>query len=317
MKRVKPLLLVLALLGWGFGCSEPEASGTNTNWLRACDVSTECGNLGCTCGVCTPSCNSDADCVAVGGICSSADSSVAECRGASSQRICLPACSPTTPCAAGSLCYRGACVHGLPAMDCAEHPDALVCEDFEGTLDAYRPIVTSGNQVQSVAVASPSGARALESQVLVAPSTAYLRADFTPRSTGTLSVRSWIQIPAGQTSYDLAPIGFWSDEETAWALRVVAKDGQLQAWSYTTPLAGGAKLSLGEWHCLQSTLEVAETGHFQVTLDGSTLLDVTDFDTLPVGGIGAVSVGSLWAGAPATILIDRVLVGPTPTGCWD
>lgn len=315
MNRVRPLAIGLVCVFWG--CSEPEASGTNTNWLRACQDSTECGSFGCACGHCTSSCESDADCAAVGGICSSTESTLAECRGTVTERLCLPPCDASGRCEAGQICYRGACTHTLAPMSCADHPGALVCEDFEGPLDAYRPIVTSGNRVQAVEIATPSGARALESQVLVAPSTAYLRADFDPLSTGSLSMRSWIQVPASQTSYDLAPMGFWSDEETAWALRVVAKDDRLEAWSYTAPLAGSAVLTLGEWHCLQVTLEIAESGRVRIALDGDPVVDVANFDTLPVGGIGAVAVGSLWAGAAATILVDRVLVGPTPSSCWD
>lgn len=63
---------------------------------------------------------------------------------------------------------------------------------------------------------------------------------------------------AKESTYDLAPIGFWSEEGTEWALRMVAKDRRLQTWSYTPPLEGSAAVCLGEWHCLESTLDVAE-----------------------------------------------------------
>jgi hypothetical protein len=191
-----------------------------------------------------------------------------------------------------------------------------VCEDFEGSLDGYQTSITSGNSVGAVIVATPSGARALEANVQVAPSTAYLRANFTPVSSGSLSMRGWFLIPAGQTAYDLAPLAFWSDQEQAWALRLVAKDGQLQAWSYTTPLAGSSSFSAGEWHCIETTLDIADAGRVRVSLDGVSVIDMSNTDTLPTGGIGAIAMGSEWAGASASILIDRVLAGPTPAGCW-
>ncbi len=310
--RAHSLIFVVATLG----CGQPqEGTGTNTNWLRVCANTSECGGLACSCGHCTPTCTTDADCAPVGGICSSADSTTLECQGTASARLCLPRCASSADCGPSQVCYRGACTHSLAPENCADHPDALVCEDFEGALDAYSTSITSGNTAGGVTVATPSGARALEADVLVAPSTAYLRADFPPISTGSLSMRGWVQVPAGQTTYDLAPLAFWSDQDQAWALRVVAKDGQLQAWSYTTPLSGSAPISVGEWHCVQATIDVAAAGRVQVSLDGTSVVDVSNIDTLPTGGIAAVAMGSEWAGATATILVDRVLVGPTAAGC--
>jgi hypothetical protein len=224
---------------------------------------------------------------------------------------------PEPPIPLGQLCHHGTCTDALRPATCANYPGALVCEDFEGALDAYLPVVTAGNSVQAATLAV-SGGRALEARVLVAPSTAYLRADFTPLSAGTLAVRGWIQVPAGQTSYDLAPLGFWASEEPAWALRVVAKDGRLEAWSYTTPLPGSAPLSAAEWHCVQAQIDVADgAGRVRISLDGLSVVDASNVDTLPSGGIGSVAMGTLWAGAAATVLVDRVLVGPVAVGCWE
>ncbi len=300
------------------GCSDPEGAGTNTNWLRVCQSDGECGGLTCACGRCTSGCAVDADCAALGGICSPRDSTLLQCRGGQDRPLCLAACTTSEDCHSGQVCLRGTCTDTLTAASCADHPDALVCEDFEGSVAQYLPVVTAGNAADTVAVATPSGARALEARVLVAPSTAYLRADFTPVLSGVVAMRGWFQLPAGQTTYDLAPLGFWAAGEPEWALRVVAKDGRLEAWSYTTPLAGSAELSVGEWHCVEATIGVADsTGSVQITLDGSLVVDATGVDTLPSGGIGSLAMGTEWAGATATILVDRVLVGSTATGCWN
>jgi hypothetical protein len=220
-------------------------------------------------------------------------------------------------CLSGQVCHRGTCTDALVPTRCADHPDALVCEDFEGAVDAYLPVVTAGNAAETIAVATPSGTRALEARALVAPSTAYLRADFAPLLSGVLAFRAWFQVPAGQTTYDLAPLGLWAAQEPEWALRVVAKDGRLEAWSYTTPLSGSAELSVGEWHCVEATIGIAATGNVQIALDGNLAVDAGNVDTLPNGGIGSVAMGTEWAGATATILVDRVLVGPAPVGCWN
>lgn len=311
--RAHGLVLTVFLLG----CGQPqEGTGTNTNWLHACTSASECGTLACSCGRCTPTCTNDADCVPLGGICSSVEASTLECRGTPDTRLCLPRCASATDCSANQICYRGACTHSLAAANCKDYSDALVCEDFEGAIDGYQTSITSGNAVNSVSVPTPSGSHALRADVVVAPSTAYLRANFTPVSTGSLSVSGWIQVPAEQTAFDLAPLAFWSDQEQAWALRVVTKDSQLQAWSYTTPLEGSAPFSLGEWHCVQVVIDVADAGRVRVNLDGNVVVDMADTDTLPTGGIGAITMGSEWADATATVLVDRVLAGPMAADCW-
>jgi hypothetical protein len=308
----------LGLLGAALGCSSPQDAGTNTNWLRACGSTAECDGLACTCGRCTSACTVDADCTAVGGVCGTGDSARLQCRGAENPPFCLAGCTASQDCLSGQVCYLGTCTDALAPTRCGDHPDALVCEDFENALDAYLPVVTTGNAAEAIAVATPSGARALEARVLVAPSTAYLRADFTPLLSGVLALRGWFQVSAGQTTYDLAPLGFWAEEEPEWALRVVAKDGRLEAWSYTTPLAGSAELSVGTWHCVEATIDIADAaGSVRIALDGQPVVDAANVDTLPNGGIGSVAMGTEWAGATATILVDRVLVAPTPAGCWD
>jgi hypothetical protein len=307
----------LGLLSAVLGCSDPQGAGTNTNWLRVCQSGEECGGLACTCGRCTSACSVNADCAALGGVCSTRDSAQLQCRGADARSLCLAGCTTSQDCLSGQVCHRGTCTDALAQASCADHPDSLVCEDFEGAVDAYLPVVTAGNAAETIAVATPSGARALEARVLVAPSTAYLRADFAPVLSGVLALRGWFQVPTGQTTFDLAPLGLWAAGEPEWALRVVAKDGRLEAWSYTTPLTGSAEFSLGEWHCVEATIGIADTGSVQIALDGNPVIDATGVDTLPNGGIGSVAMGTEWAGATATILVDRVLVGSAATGCWN
>src|SRR5690606_23559121 len=65
------------------GCSSnsgPQATGTKTDWLIACDAETACDaelNLSCLCGICTAVCSSDADCKK--GVCGSEIATSATC----------------------------------------------------------------------------------------------------------------------------------------------------------------------------------------------------------------------------------------------
>jgi hypothetical protein len=110
MTRLAPLALVFAVVA----CS-PEAGpevGSQTNWLIVCDSSAECGDLECTCGACTASCESDADCEGLDGascVAAGNEGSTALCGGRAAQGgVCLPRCEQS--CEDGTSCVAGVCV---------------------------------------------------------------------------------------------------------------------------------------------------------------------------------------------------------------
>lgn len=107
-------LLLSSLL---VACGESAQGGdTQTNWLKECQVSTECGDLECICGRCTRLCEAR-EC---GGV-----SAEARCFPATNQGVqkiceeseptamCLRGCESAGQCASGEQCLEGACV---PAM---------------------------------------------------------------------------------------------------------------------------------------------------------------------------------------------------------
>lgn len=114
--RYRSGLVCLLLIG---GCSEPTSTpqvGSNTNWLTACDLGAECSaSLSCNCGVCSKTCESDADCSSFSDtVClPQADTAAkALCGGSvtwASQGICLPRCEPGG-CGEQLACALGACV---------------------------------------------------------------------------------------------------------------------------------------------------------------------------------------------------------------
>jgi hypothetical protein len=314
-RAVVAALLALA----GSGCGQPESrSGTKTNWLRACAEDDDCGpSLQCLCGRCSVPCTTNDGCEA-DAICASDAAALLQCHGELAT-ACLASCTTSAECEAGQLCHHGTCTDSLPPAACGTDTEALVCEDFEADLPTLVPVVTAGNTVAASAVPTPSGQRALEAIVTAAPSVAYLRADIPAQLGGTLFLRGWVRTPDTDAGYDLAPLGLWASSETEWALRLVVKDAMLEVWSYTTPLTDPVPVVPGAWHCLQATITVGEapTGQVDLQLDGAPVGMATELDTLPDGGIDGLTMGTQWAGAPATIQVDRVYLGPSAVTCWD
>lgn len=92
--------------------SSPQV-GSQTNWLRACELSDVCGEFACVCGTCTISCDDQSDCDEQGlGSCVPAEDpgATASCQGQSSGTgMCLPRCDEE-PCPGESSCLAGVCV---------------------------------------------------------------------------------------------------------------------------------------------------------------------------------------------------------------
>jgi hypothetical protein len=108
----------LVLVACALACSDPHPgpqSGSNSNWLRACDTEDACdSSLGCQCGACTQACKSDADCASLPNawcVLQAESAAQALCAGSDawpSSGMCRPRCRPGT-CDAGQVCALGAC----------------------------------------------------------------------------------------------------------------------------------------------------------------------------------------------------------------
>lgn len=104
-------LLASSLL---LACNESVHGGdTQTNWLKECEESAECGGLECVCGRCTRPCEAsqcgglgeDASCFpathqAVQSVCSTGEATA----------MCLKGCENAGQCGSGQQCLDGACV---------------------------------------------------------------------------------------------------------------------------------------------------------------------------------------------------------------
>lgn len=298
----------------GPGCGDPQVGvGTNTNWMRACDETADCGDEdACLCGRCTSECASDDDCAE--GVCAPAPSAALQCAGEPT-RTCQPSCDDDDDCDSGRLCHHGVCADSFAAA-CPE--GALYCQDFEDDLGGALPVVTSGNTLERVEVRTPSGEFALEAVVTAAPSVSYLRAAVPLQSSGELYLSGWVRVPTEEL-HDVAPLAYWAAADEGWALRAVIKDGSVSLWSNTTPHTDSIPLSRGEWACITIAVTVGDgaAGSARLFVDGEQLAEAVDIDTLPATGIEAITMGTLWAGNPATVLVDRVIASTSPISCYE
>jgi len=109
-----PLLLLAGALALGCEArSRPLTIDSQTNWLRACEIDSQCGDSQCVCGVCTSPCGDDTACQGLAGSsCVAADEpgSIAECGGTRVPKLglCLPRCTDGS-CASGQMCVAGVC----------------------------------------------------------------------------------------------------------------------------------------------------------------------------------------------------------------
>jgi glucuronoarabinoxylan endo-1,4-beta-xylanase len=106
------LLLSFAALTLGACQAEEPQTGSQTNWLKSCTKSEDCGDLSCVCGTCTLTCDSEeacgdlgsSECVQVGDV-----GAVALCNGLTPEApLCLQHCEPGS-CPDGSHCVAGVC----------------------------------------------------------------------------------------------------------------------------------------------------------------------------------------------------------------
>lgn len=88
--------------------------GGETNWLRACDVDSECALGSCVCGLCSEGCADDTECPE-GLRCETLSSTLYAnaCGGRGDVRgLCAPRCGEDGDCGAAQVCADGACMPG-------------------------------------------------------------------------------------------------------------------------------------------------------------------------------------------------------------
>lgn len=111
--RACALSTALGLLGVACDPFDGPQTGSQTNWLRLCQIEAQCGGLECLCGTCTHACSDDEGCADLEGascVRSAAAGAIAQCGGREppSAGLCLPRCK-SDECRNGTACVAGAC----------------------------------------------------------------------------------------------------------------------------------------------------------------------------------------------------------------
>lgn len=97
-------------------CGETASEiGSETNWSKSCDDSSECGENACICGACSRRCEADADCDGLArGVCATegSEGQMYQCGEAAESQagLCMPRCETARDCAEGRRCVAGSCV---------------------------------------------------------------------------------------------------------------------------------------------------------------------------------------------------------------
>jgi hypothetical protein len=113
----------LLLGAFALGCEPrngPKTIDSQTNWLRSCQIDSQCGEYACVCGVCTSPCTEESACAdsesASSCVIANEPGAIAQCGGVPSVRfegMCLPRCDAETPCPVTNQDSRNMCVAGV------------------------------------------------------------------------------------------------------------------------------------------------------------------------------------------------------------
>lgn len=143
-------LLASCLVG---ACSDSERSGdTQTNWLKICKASDECGSLECVCGRCSKSCDaSDCNDVAAEAVCFPAAHQGVQsiCEGREATAMCLAGCESEAQCGRDEQCLDGACVPSdSPPVGTTDDPSGF-CQLWVDSFATYMESCGCGTEASA------------------------------------------------------------------------------------------------------------------------------------------------------------------------
>jgi len=303
-------------------CSpQPESSGTNTNWLKACMQDEDCSAAGsCLCGLCTAACVSDVECA--DGVCGTALASAFQCNVSAPQRICLPKPPDAGTCSEFPISHDGA-LSATPTPVC-DVPGALLCETFDAPLPAEDSTWISEDMSATIEnCRAEQGAGAIHYQTQ-ASGTSQTRMRLAQTvSSGLLAARFYAYIPARVTIPEyLALFELWDqDAGMSGKISVEAKpddvlEVQVSPNGATHPSLAGALLR-DQWQCLTLTVDLGSTGSISLSVNGSSVIERPSAVTLLPGPISVAVVEAL----PSTdatgidLAIDDLVVATQPLAC--
>jgi hypothetical protein len=313
--------LALTVMLGGASCSpQPESSGTNTNWLKACESSAQCGATArCLCGLCTEACVDEADCAP--GTCGTALATASQCDSSGSSRICLP---PTDETCTELVVPRDLDFAATPAPGC-DVPGALLCEGFDAPLPPQYATWYSEEMTTAISdcrVHQGAGAMHYQAEAFGISQTRMRLTEAV--SSGLLAARFYLYVPSRTVIPDyLGLFEFWDEDQgSSGKISVEAKpedrlevqvspDGDVHR-------SGTGALVRDRWMCVTLTLDLATpTGSITLAVDGSSVVEEPSAVTLLPNPISIAVVEGLPSseGTTVDVTIDELVVASQPLEC--
>ncbi len=150
-------------------------TGSQTNWLKACDDSEECDQLECLCGLCTLRCDAESQCAGLGDascVSESDPGAALLCGGAAPPGpLCLGTCEGVE-CGSNEVCAAGVCIPSAPPP---ETPEADATAPLEPLADA-RVDIDPAQRFQTL-LGFGAGLAYMEDQIVAHPKKAELFED--------------------------------------------------------------------------------------------------------------------------------------------
>lgn len=323
MKRNVAAALALALtvtLGATTCSPGPESSGTNTNWLKECENSAQCGTAGsCLCGLCTATCVAESDCEL--GTCGSALATVSQCEGSGPPRICLPALD-VEACTELAL-PRDEDFDGVPTSVC-DVPGALLCETFDAPLPAAYGTWRADEMTTAISdcrVHEGAGAIHYQAESFGISQTRMRLAE--ALSSGLLAARFYLYVPSHTVIPEyLGLFELWDEDEgMSGKISVQAKPNdqlEVQVSPGATHRSADAALVRDQWQCITLLLDVSATnGSLSLSVDDSSVITQTAVVTALPNPISVAVVEALPStdGTTIDVTIDELVVASQPLSC--
>lgn len=310
-------IVALALVHCG-----PSASGTKTNWFRACDRDADCDQeLSCNCGICTLSCAEDAGCEE--GHCATVLESSAQCGVAGAERMCVP--TSDTTCAEYPLEADPELGNALTPSCAAE--GALACEGFDAPLSPEYGTWQEAEMsavIQNCEVHGGDGAMHYESG---APGMTQTRIRLPEAiASGPLHARFFVRLAAEMVLPEqLQLFEFWETDGPDVPNRIavfVTAEGvpHVYVGVSETTLAPTAPspLSRDTWVCLELSLDLqAESGAAALGLDGTTVISSDQVATQPTEPftVAVIEAQPTDDTAGVDLYVDDLVIATAPIGC--
>jgi hypothetical protein len=309
-------LVLLIAMSVPTACGDSGAkTGTNTNWLKACDNDEDCGfDASCLCGICTTTCESAKDCGESNAACAETLTSTVQCGNSDAPPVCLATCEKDSNCAPTEVCLLNQCVKVNSGNGCNGKKSELACSTFDdSSFDGWVPAVDAQATLDVVKSPVFSGTSSLRSRW---PGRAIVERQFEPILDGNLYGRFWLRLDATDSRAHVAQLDGDSGQP---AFRWVI-DGT-NAWvesTHGTVNGKSVNVSAAMWHCVRFALGLSDTkGTLQVWFDESAMVDVSSQDTLPDAGVTGFQVGVGWADGDMTLYVDNALLSTSPVNCID